>query len=996
MFGRLIFFVSHSINDLRVNKQRTLFALLCIAAGVAAMVSLQTLGVMINKTLTGSLQESNRGDLRLIPTGTWSTYTTELDEAMFGGTVFTPQGVDYMRNWLDSAYPGSVVTYRQPLNGFGVGWSVFDLERDTDKSFIMNFIIEANKYPVYGTIKSKDGKPLGDMLQAPTDIVLSQNLADDLEAQAGDTLRISGASQDFTVRGIVPTDAEAGFSNSGTGFLAGLFGFYYLDVSAAPLFDGIVPGQAAELYVRLDDPSQVDRAQRQIERQFWAVDVTSTTDLREQNTLISERVDDMVVVMGLVSLLIGGIGIINTMLVIVSRRTTEVAVLKTLGLEPVEITGLFLVEAILMGVIGSLLGIVGGWGLAYLTKGFAENFLGQSLVFTIAMQPVITGFVVGVVLTTIFGFLPTLAAGQIRPANVLRPSDTVIPKAGRVSAFVAMVALVMSLSIVAQSILGDLLEGIKSLDVITIGVGAAYGVLMAIPLVVGDFLSMRRRRRGRSWLLHGLLWLVLLAGLPAAGAFFGMNVPALIILTGTAVMVGYMYILFWLIIWAVGGGRISEIWPGILVLLFPLFWPLIPVLIVILLPVWVLGRLIQRFSFVDLKIAMRGMLSTKGRGASTLLALVIGIFTLSVITMLVDSITTAFGQLLEDVTGGNVLVFAAAGNTETLNAIRTRLDEEGDSLRSFAIVGSYETQLTEFYDASANRSITGGTLRSMRGWFDSVDGREIDSNLPDVTFAEGRQLDPARDNQPDADGAWSAVVQNDPEYPFPVGVGDVMTFRVGQGAGQNNLVKMKVVGVFEEADIASGSDSNLYAPLSAFEGYDPTEVFAVADVKESDIRTVRRSLAEVPGTFVLETRFINDLVNRIVDQFTSFPILVAALALFTGGFVIANSVALSTMERRREIGVMKAVGLQRERVLGMLLLENGLMGLIGGLIGVGISFVILLILLTQMFEGDLGNKIPYGIAFALMGLCIAISLVAAILSVWGASGEKPLNVLRYE
>jgi len=58
---------------------------------------------------------------------------------------------------------------------------------------------------------------------------------------------------------------------------------------------------------------------------------------------------------------------------------------------------------------------------------------------------------------------------------------------------------------------------------------------------------------------------------------------------------------------------------------------LIPVLIVLLLPVWFLGRLIQRFSWVDLKMAMRGMLATKARGASTLLALVIGIFTLSVI-----------------------------------------------------------------------------------------------------------------------------------------------------------------------------------------------------------------------------------------------------------------------------------------------------------------------------------------------------------------------------
>jgi len=112
--------------------------------------------------------------------------------------------------------------------------------------------------------------------------------------------------------------------------------------------------------------------------------------------------------------------------------------------------------------------------------------------------------------------------------------------------------------------------------------------------------------------------------------------------------------------------------------------------------------------------------------------------------------------------------------------------------------------------------------------------------------------------------------------------------------------------------------------------------------------------------------------------------------------VIANSVALTTLERRREIGIMKAVGLQRERVLGMLLLEYGLMGLIGGLIGILIGGVSLLYVLVQVFGGQLGEVIPYGTAAILMFLCVGIALFAAILTAWGASGEKPLNVLRYE
>ncbi|MCZ7544294.1 MAG: ABC transporter permease [Anaerolineae bacterium] len=111
------------------------------------------------------------------------------------------------------------------------------------------------------------------------------------------------------------------------------------------------------------------------------------------------------------------------------------------------------------------------------------------------------------------------------------------------------------------------------------------------------------------------------------------------------------------------------------------------------------------------------------------------------------------------------------------------------------------------------------------------------------------------------------------------------------------------------------------------------------------------------------------------------------------GVVIANSVALSTMERRREIAIMKSVGLQRERVLAMLLLENGVLGLIGGLIGVGIGLVALVMLTAAV---GLAGVVPYGSALLLMGLCILVALVAATTTAWGASGEKPLNVLRYE
>jgi ABC-type antimicrobial peptide transport system permease subunit len=336
-----------------------------------------------------------------------------------------------------------------------------------------------------------------------------------------------------------------------------------------------------------------------------------------------------------------------------------------------------------------------------------------------------------------------------------------------------------------------------------------------------------------------------------------------------------------------------------------------------------------------------------------------------------------------------------------IDDVRAILDEQGDKVDGYAVVSGYDTSLVDYYDASAGRHLSSSQRSNLSWVFDYSEGRGLDSNLPDVSFREGRNLDPVLDSEPMPDDVWPCVVLSmefvDSTFgslgSFMPGVGDQITLDFY--GTRDEPITFEIVGVVNETGIVF-SDASLYAPLDAFGDRTSDSAYIIADVPEENVRDVRRALVQVPGAFVFETRLINDLLNRVVDQFTSFPILVAALALVTGGIVIANSVALSTLERRREIGVMKAVGLQRERVLGMLLLENGLMGLVGGLIGVGISFIAIVLLLSQIFDDELGDTIPYMTAFSLMALCIVISLTAAILSVWGASGEKPLNVLRYE
>jgi ABC-type antimicrobial peptide transport system permease subunit len=519
------------------------------------------------------------------------------------------------------------------------------------------------------------------------------------------------------------------------------------------------------------------------------------------------------------------------------------------------------------------------------------------------------------------------------------------------------------------------------------------------------------------------------------------------VLTVTFVLVGSLYLLLLLLIWALGGGRFKEypvIGPLPTVFLAPILilcpvWtafvafvvlvlnlgatPLaiflgvlapihIPTIIVTLtLPAWVIGQIVQRFTFLDLKVALRAMVANKARGASTLLALVIGIFTLSLLTMMVGMVTAFIGDLIADQEGGNVIILSATGSDQALQQIQDTLTES-EGVNSYALITTFGSDFISLEDVSEEQTLTFGGLerriRQTRGTaeldefdtiqFGNIDGRQLSGNLPDVEFLDGRQLDPSLDSEADSNGAWAVVLNaTQATVDARIEVGDLLTFSVGD-EDQRRQIVFRIIGLVDRTE---GTDlslftSGIYAPLPAFDGLEPNDEYVLADIDEENIPAVRRELSAIPAVFVLELSLLNDLITSVINQFTSFPILVAALALFTGGVVIANSVALSTMERRREIAIMKAVGVQRERVLGMLLLENSVMGFIGGLIGVGIGLLILVTALRLLSLGELGVSPPYGIAFALMGLCVVISLVAAVISVWGASGEKPLNVLRYD
>lgn len=115
-----------------------------------------------------------------------------------------------------------------------------------------------------------------------------------------------------------------------------------------------------------------------------------------------------------ISLLVGGIGIMNMMLVSVTERTNEIGLRKALGAEPGLIMVQFLIEAVVLCVLGGALGIVVGMALAYL----GSLFIGFD--FAVTMSPILLAVGFSVAVGLIFGLVPARKASRLNPIDALR------------------------------------------------------------------------------------------------------------------------------------------------------------------------------------------------------------------------------------------------------------------------------------------------------------------------------------------------------------------------------------------------------------------------------------------------------------------------------------------------------------------------------------------------------------------------------------------------
>jgi putative ABC transport system permease protein len=138
-------------------------------------------------------------------------------------------------------------------------------------------------------------------------------------------------------------------------------------------------------------------------------------------------------------------------------------------------------------------------------------------------------------------------------------------------------------------------------------------------------------------------------------------------------------------------------------------------------------------------------------------------------------------------------------------------------------------------------------------------------------------------------------------------------------------------------------------------------------------------------------------VGSSVSIFNSIIIGIGLVSLIVGGLSVINTMAMSVAERTREIGIKRAIGASRRRIIRELMVEAGVIGAIGGTLGVALgALVVVLVNEATRSSGTVLFQMTVGTALFAFTFSTVLGVIAGIVPAWSAARLDPVTALRYE
>ena len=250
--------------------------------------------------------------------------------------------------------------------------------------------------------------------------VIGQTVATQLFAESdpvGQSVRING--QPFEVLGVLKTKGQSPRGDNDDTIIIplktyeqkltkGLAKYFRGQILISMQQDGQAEETIASITTLLRDRHKLDSAD---EDDFRLRNPAEFAQAQQDST---ERIATLLAIVAAISLFVGGIGVMNIMLVSVIERTREIGIRMAVGAKPIDVMTQFLVESLLLAAVGGLLGLALGYGMAHLMA----DYFGWKMFFPTSTAVIAFGIsgAVGVV----FGLYPAVRASQLDPITALR------------------------------------------------------------------------------------------------------------------------------------------------------------------------------------------------------------------------------------------------------------------------------------------------------------------------------------------------------------------------------------------------------------------------------------------------------------------------------------------------------------------------------------------------------------------------------------------------
>jgi putative ABC transport system permease protein len=911
-------YFNYTTRSLWRGGQRTVLAVFCVAVGVMAIVALQLVGLMINNALTGNVRDANGGDVAV------SSNTRP----------FTPDNLNFF-NQLKSN--GTITNYTAVSTAQGSTSNI--------QSITSGFVVKAvapSSFPIVTppTFIDPSNASISSLLSS-NGVIVDKTLADQHHLKVGDELNVHVGQQNQTPRllhvkiaGIV---TDSGVLAQSSGVMLVSLVYYNAALPNAPVYYDTV-------YVTTSDQAHTDQAVKAINAQFPIANTQTATDALKSRQSLVDFVKKFLEIAGLLALLIGGVGIVNTMQVLLSRRKIEIAMLKTMGYRRFDLYLLFGLEAGLLGLAGGIVGAAVATGVSLLVRNLVQQTFNIHIPFLLDPLTIGGGVLIGLLTALIFGLMPIVQAANIRPLNVIRE----LPEGNRAGSIVLSAGLLLILSVLFC------LLAIVILNDVLLGISAVYGALLFLILL---------------GFLFGLAVLVISI----------MPVPERLTLGFLAwILAGVVLaVLLYLVLPAFGAILLVASLVGFVVAFLPRPWK------------------------SNMKIALRNIGRQRARATTTMLALFVGVFTIGLILILGQNLRDKINNALATNLNYNV-VTVATGNDATrlqsqLGTILGITRQKHTLIAStppLAINGQPIQDLLK--GASSQPSFTSLGRAGALEFLSSAEGYDVaNGQVPDsggLTISKGRNLNASDAGTDNVLIAWQLA--NLEPLKGHLDVGSTITLASVDGKATRTVT---VVGVYRNSGFSLNFGSIL-GTTNTVQALSPAGLSESVFYMKIDSNKLGQALGTIgkvaPGAFVFNLANIGDFI----DQYLNYTLLtlstIAGLSLLAGVIIIANAVALAMLERRREMGILKSVGYTSENVLSEVLIENAVIG------GAGALLAMLLVTLAMSLLGRFVFKTSFDInGLIVLGLIIGsalLAMVTAAIVAYGAVRVRPLEVLRYE